>query len=259
MYIVRLIHWKPEEAETQIETLTSAGYQVASEPMSPAVLRGIRENPPDALLIDLNRLPSQGRDMALNLRKTKATRNVPIIFIDGDPGKVAKIKGLLPDAIYTTWDELPGTLPEAIENPPADPVVPESIMAAYSGTPLPKKLGIRKGSTVALIDAPQGFEDVLDDLPDDITFVREFNNDCDVTLWFNTSEERLQRQVGPVGEIAGDGKLWIIWPKKSSDIESDLTQIVVRKVGLESGLVDYKIAAIDKTWSGLCFTKRKVK
>ena len=259
MYIIRLIHWKPEEAETQIQALISAGYKIASEPISPAVLRGIRENPPDALLIDLNRMPSQGRDLALNFRKTKATRKVPIIFIDGDPRKVAKIKDLLPDAIYATWDELLGNLPEAIENPPVDPVVPESIMAAYSGTPLPKKLGIRKGSTVALIDAPQGFEDILDDLPSGITFVRELNTNCDVTLWFNTSKERFQQQVGPVGEIAGDGKLWIIWPKKTSGIESDLTQVVVRKVGIESGLVDYKIAAIDKTWSGLCFTKRKIK
>jgi hypothetical protein len=254
---VRLIHWNAAEAEERAERLRSAGYQIDYEQLDPAGLRQMRKDPPSTIVIDLSRLPSQGRDTALGFRKHKATRYVPLVFVEGDPKKVARIKELLPDAVYTTWAEIGKSLQHAIDNPPTDPMVPDSTMAGYSGTPLPKKLGIKVNSVVALIDAPDGFEGTLDDLPEGAVLTREVPDQSDVTLWFTRSREDLDQGIERMSSFAEKGGLWIIWPKKASGVASDLSQTVVRETGLASGLVDFKVAAINATWSGLRFTQRK--
>lgn len=254
---IRIIHWKPAEIREQVDRLIQAGYQVENELFSPDILRVMRETPPDAVLIDLSRLPSQGRDLGLNIRKTKATRFVPIVFLEGDKKKVDMVKETLPDAWYSSWVSIEDDLPDAIASPVTEPVVPDSVMAGYSGTTLPKKLGIKQGATVVLIDPPDGFERTLGEIPADVSLVYTLSADCDVTIWFNRSREAYERDIEHIGEIAGGGRLWILWPKKSSSVKSDLSQTIVRNIGLDSGLVDYKVAAIDDVWSGLCFTKRK--
>lgn len=253
---IRLIHWNADTAQERVGILGEVGYRIDYDPITNEVLQAIKAEPPDALVIDLSRAPSQGRDMGIYFRKYKNTRNVPIIFVGGSPEKVAKVKQTLPDAVYTSWSDITDVLPDAIVDPPESPHVPESLMAGYSGTPLPKKLGIRHGSTVALLNAPDGFEGVLGDLPDGVIVLRELADGAAVTLWFIKYRDVLITDIERIGSVAGDGKLWIVWPKKSSGVESDLTQVVVRKVGLDIDLVDFKIAAIDETWSGLCFTKR---
>lgn len=75
--------------------------------------------------------------------------------------------------------------------------------------------------------------------------------------WFTTSRKDLEQRIGQMGALAGKDGLWILWPKASAGLATDLTQAVVREMGLAAGLVDYKIAAIDATWSGLRFTRRK--
>ena len=259
MHRVRVIHWKPDEVRGSLEQLREAGYQVEFDPLTNDILRAIKSEPPDAVVIDLSRMPSQGRDMAIYLRKYKATRRVPILFVEGLPEKVERVQQSLPDAIYTTWSEIGKALEDAISNPPEQPLVPDSLFSGYSGTPLPKKLGVKPDSILALLDAPQGFEGTLGELPDKVAVQRHLEQRPDVTLWFLTEKEELDFGIERVGAIAGDGRLWIVWPKKSSGVKSDISQVVVRKVGLDSGLVDFKIAAIDETWSGLCFTKRKQK
>ena len=82
---------------------------------------------------------------------------------------------------------------------------------------------------------------------------------CDLAVWFVESKEELEKHVTEVAPLADKHGLWIAWPKKSSGIRSDLTQVVVRRVAESAGLVDYKISAIDKTWSGLRFTFKKSK
>jgi hypothetical protein len=257
MHRVCLIHWKAEELQERVDRLRSAGFEVDGEPLSPASLRKMREDPPSAVVIDLSRVPSQGRDFALSIRRRKATRHVPLVFVEGDPTKLARVKELLPDAIYTTWIDIGEALESAIANPSVEPVVPDSAMAAYSGTPLPKKLGIKTGSVVILVGAPADFETTLGNLPEGATLHRGELEGSDVTLWFITSRAELEREVARMGDYAHKGGLWIIWPKKASSVKSDLTQNVVRQVGLASGLVDFKVAAIDATWSGLRFTQRK--
>jgi hypothetical protein len=257
MHRVRLISWKAPEAERGAAHLRELGYEVGAQPLTPALLRALRETPADAFVIDLSRLPSQGRDVAVGLRIHKATRHVPLVFIGGAPDKVARVRELLPDALYTDWDGIGAALADAIAHPPLDPVVPASQMAGYSGTPLPKKLGIKSGSTVVLVEAPEGFDETLDGLPDGVVLHWSAAEAADVTVWFVRSLEALRDGIAHMAPLRGAGRLWIAWPKKASGVESDVSERLVREVGLAAGLVDFKIAAIDATWSGLCFTRRK--
>jgi hypothetical protein len=259
MHRVRLLHWNEEEARERAQPLCDLGYEVEHGALDRASLRRLRAEPPDAMVIDLNRLPSQGRDVALGIRTYKATRHVPLVFVGGVPEKVARVRDLLPDAVYTTWREIDAALAEAIAHPPPDPVVPESLMAGYAGTPLPKKLGVKAGSTVALVDAPAGFEGTLGELPAGVRVHRATDESGDVTLWFVRSAAGLECGLQRMIPAAASGALWIVWPKKASGVASDLSQAVVRAAGLAAGLVDYKVCSVDATWSGLCFTQRKDK
>ncbi len=257
MHRVRLIHWKESEAEEKVEILKKAGYKVETSLLDPDSLRQMRQDPPAAFVIDLDRLPSQGRDFALGILINKATRNVPLVFVGGELEKVKGIQELLPDAVYTQWDQIDDPLRKVIEFPLIDPGVPSSIMAGYSGTPLPKKLGIKENTIVALVNAPNGLKETLGELPEGAVLRSGLQSIGDLTLWFVRSRAELEKGMRKMVDFGDSAGLWIIWPKKSSGVESDLTQNIVRKIGLASGLVDFKISAIDKTWSGLRFTKRK--
>jgi hypothetical protein len=121
-------------------------------------------------------------------------------------------------------------------------------MAGYSGTPLPKKLGIKEGHRVAILRAPDGFHNTLGALPDGVAVRDRARRSLDVILLFvrrrNYLERRFERLVAALGPAGG---LWIAWPKKSSGIETDLDQSAVMEVGLARGLVDNKVCAIDET------------
>jgi hypothetical protein len=240
--------------------LESAGYEVRTDLIpGPAFLRRLKLDPPAAVVIDLSRLPSQGREAAWAIRHTAALRGLPLLFVDGDPVKVARIRDLLPDAAYTTWGDILGAVKRAIDSPPANPIVPESIFAAYSGTPLPRKLGIKKGFAVTLIHAPTDFVKTLGELPEGVVLSGSVTRNCSLILWFLRSRSELEKGIQRMATAAESRPLWIIWPKKSGSFVSDLTQQHVRKSGLEAGLVDYKICAVDATWSGLLFRSRKPK
>jgi hypothetical protein len=259
---IRLIHWNAIEAEVRAAKLQAAGYAVTYGPINPAAIRELRDDPPSAVLIDLTRLPSQGRDLGLLFRKYATTRHVPLVFVEGEPAKIARVKALLPDAVYTTWGQIRGALKQAIAHPLEQVAVPESTFAAYAGVPLVKKLGLKANGTVALVNAPKGFERTLGELPEGVMFHRYSRNvqsGCDLILWFTTSRADLERHIEPIRERVGQDGLWIIWPKKASGVATDLTQVVVRQVGLASGLVDYKVCSIDATWTGLRFALRNAK
>ena len=254
---IRLICWKEDRASELAAKLEAAGFTVDAGAIDGTALRAIGQAPPDAVVIDLGRLPAQGRDVGITLRTTARSRHTPLVFVDGAESKIARTREVLPDASYTSRDEMIASIRQAIAKPPINPVVPESNFAGYSGTPLPKKLGVKEKSTVSLVEAPKDFETTLGELPSGATVIRRTEPDADVTLWFLSSLDDLHKGIDRMGEIAGDGRLWICWPKKASGIVSDVTQNEVRSIGLASGLVDFKICAIDSTWSGLCFTRRK--
>jgi len=253
---LRLFHWNEEEARARARELRALAYRVVHGPFARDELRKLRANPPAAALIDLSRLPSHGRDVAMAIRESKSTRDIPLVFVGGAGDKVARIRRQLPDATYTTWGRIAGALERAIERPPAQPLVPSSRLAGYSGTPLPKKLGIKSGHVVALAGAPAGIEQTLGELPEGVTLRRQVRGRCDLVLWFVRSRSEVERRVERLGNLARDA-IWIAWPKQASGAKTDLTQADVRRAGLNAGLVDYKICSIDATWSGLKFTRRK--
>jgi len=256
---VRLIHWQPAEAAERSAKLEACGYEVEYGELDGASYRALRESPPAAFVIDLSRLPSHGRDVGTGLRGFKATRHVPIIFVAGEPEKVARIKETLPAATYTTWGKIRGALKSAIANAPADPVKPASNLAGYSGTPLPKKLGIKPNSVVALINAPKDFAATLGELPEGVKFTKRATGKPDLIIWFLRLRIELEDRVNEMRELTGAGGIWLAWPKQASGVAGDLTQAIVRETALAAGLVDYKVCAIDATWSGLKFARRKAK
>jgi hypothetical protein len=125
-------------------------------------------------------------------------------------------------------------------------------MAGYSGTPLPRKLGVKAGHRLALIDPPPGFDTTLGSLPDGVAVRTSARGKLDVVVCFVTARAALERRFDSLKRaIFPDGGLWIAWPKRASDLETDLTEDVVRAVALAHGVVDNKVCAIDETWSGL--------
>ena len=130
-------------------------------------------------------------------------------------------------------------------------------MAGYSSTPLPKKLGIKEGSRLAFVNAPADFETYLGPLPDGAEVVKRLTKPLDLVVLFVTSERSLARDFAKLAEkLATNGMIWVAWPKKSSGVATDLLFERVQRIGLDAGLVDVKICAIDETWSGLKFVIR---
>jgi hypothetical protein len=133
-------------------------------------------------------------------------------------------------------------------------------MAGYSGTPLPKKLGIKEGHRVAFLASPEGFEDSLGDLGE-VTIESSLagKSAFDVIVLFTKSRTELAKKFSGIAKrLDPAGGFWVAWPKKSSGEKTDLTEDVVRDIALEVGLVDNKVCAIDETWSGLrCVIRKK--
>jgi hypothetical protein len=122
-------------------------------------------------------------------------------------------------------------------------------MAGYSGTPLPKKLGIVAGSTVALVGEPDA---LIGALPDGVTVKRHVRGKADVVVAFFTERREFERRIDSLGRmIFPAGGLWVAWPKRASGVVTTMDENVVRSVALPLGLVDNKVCAIDATWSGL--------
>ena len=254
---VRLVHWHAAEAAERGRLLRKAGYRPETGPITSQTLRELSAKPPAAVVIDLARQPSQGRDVGVAIRHRKATRHIPLVFVGGDKRNSASVRQHLPDATFASWRGIKGALRRAIAHPPATPAVPAGVMAGYSGTPLVKKLGIKPQTRVALVDAPKDFEQTLGTLPPGVTIQSGNRGRRDLTIWFVSSRSVLRRRVSAMVRHGDGGGLWIAWPKQASGIKTDVTQHEVRRSGLDAGLVDYKICAIDETWSGLKFSKRR--
>jgi len=131
-------------------------------------------------------------------------------------------------------------------------------MAGYSGTPLVKKLGIKEAASVLLVNPPEGFLEMLGPLPANAKIVSGRGREkLDVVLLFVLSQKKLKQEFARLAaRLKPAGGLWVCWPKKASGVETDLTENVIREVGLVAGLVDNKVCAVDETWSGLRFVIR---
>jgi hypothetical protein len=254
---VRLIHWNPDEGGERAGSLRRGGVATDFGPWSGDTLKRIGNDPPEAVIIDLTRMPSQGRDVAIALRIRKSTRHIPILFAGGTKEKVGGIRKLLPDAVYSSWDGIFDSIRNAVDNSPVEPLVPSSRFAGYSGRSLPVKLGISSGTGLLLLDPPGDFEKTLGSLPEGVRIRKRAAGMSDVIIMFCRSISDLDQRLEKAKSLMEEGgSLWIAWQKKASGSGSDLTQASVRRKGLDSGLVDYKICSIDDVWSGLRFARR---
>jgi hypothetical protein len=255
---IRLVHWKEEEVPERAARIEAEGFEVDGRvPGSSIGIKQLREDPPAGFVIDLGRLPSHGLEVARSLRDSKALRQIPIVFVDGAEEKVAKIRERLPDATYVAWDDIGAGLRHALDNPISDPVVPVSSSGPQSGRSLVQKLGVKAGTTIALLDAPEGFEKALAPLPDGVVLRRGNRGGREMTIWFTTSARQLRRRFDAVAKAVGEGMLWMAWPKRASGVDTDLTEDVIRHLALDREMVDTKVCAIDETWSGLRLTRRR--
>lgn len=254
---IRYIHWNREEANVRARIFKDAGFEVDCDlPAGSSFLKELEAKRTDAIVIDLSRIPSQGRDLAVAIRRRKGTRHIPIIFVHDEVAKVEKIGEVLPDVASAGWDQIVEAVEEALKRGAEDVVIPESEFAAYAGKPLAEKLGIKAGNRVANVGAPSDLSGSLNGLPAGVKWVAEIDERTDLVLWFVHSVEQLKEELEAIVDAAKGAPVWIAWPKGGSAREGDLTQQVVRETAMKAGLVDYKICSIDSRWSGLLFTWR---
>lgn len=130
-------------------------------------------------------------------------------------------------------------------------------MAGYSGTPLARKLGIKANMQVLMVNAPDSLMGDLEPLPEGVRFGTEASELVDMLLFFTKSRAVLEGNFGRFSaQIRRNGMVWVCWPKKAAKVPTDLNGNVVRELGLATGMVDVKVCAVDKVWSGLKFVIR---
>jgi hypothetical protein len=122
----------------------------------------------------------------------------------------------------------------------------------YAGTPLGKKLGIKEGFKIRLVNEPANYFDLVADMPENVTRVNDKKTRKDLVHYFTKKTADLQRDITSLrNEIFPNGTIWISWPKKTANLETDVTEDVIRNIALANGLVDVKVCAVDEIWSGL--------
>lgn len=257
METVRLISSHPKIAERAI-LLESKGVRIDASPLEKvsSVVGEMARLNPAVLVLDLDKVPSRGREIAIALRTSKSARHIPILFAGGLPEKIERIRSEIPDVHFAEWKNASREVSRLLKQP-------KTMHAAlpdrdYSATPLPKKLGIRERMTLALLGAPDGFVEVLDDLPEGASMASRITAKTGLALCFVRSWAELSGTVDLVAAQLPEGaSVWIIYPKRGTRHASDLNENVVRDAGLGAGLVDYKVASIDSEWSALKFAHRK--
>lgn len=250
---VLVIHRKPAMAAERTRRLCSDGLDATAYPvLGPRAFREIRANPPAAILIDLTELPSYGRTMGVLLREQKGTRNIPLVFLKGDPEKAARVREVLPDAVFATWPNCAPAILRAIERAPAEGAAPK-----VAGTPLAKKLRIAEDSAVAILEAPDNIGDILGPLPKGVRIGKKMG-DADLALFFVKSAATLARALPRLAPQMTPGRtLWICWPKRTSSMPCDLSLSSIREMVRPYGMIDSKICAVDETWSGTAISRRR--
>ena len=244
---VLVIHRDIAEASQRAARLRALGFDAAPyRSLGAKGFRGIRQDPPNTILIDLTQLPSYGKAMGVLIRQQKSLGVIPLVFIEGDPDKAAQVRDILPDAVYTTWAKAEAAIHRAIQHAPTEAIPPRT-----PRTSLLTKLGIGKQSRVALLHPPEGFE-----LPD-VQTQRQVG-EADVVMLFFRKSVALGRELpGIAGMMRPGRRVWVLWPKKASGADTDLTMVRIRHIVAGVGLVDYKVCAVDEMWSAMVLGKRR--
>ena len=251
---IRLFHWNATEAKPLIEQLRAGGYTVdyPGDRILERRFGSLSQSPPHAILIDLTRLPSQGRHLAVAIRSKEKMRSIPIVFVDGDPEKVEKIREELPDAIYATRSRVASALKRA--KPLVSPAAPP-----YSNRTTAQKLGIREGACAGVVDAPRDYAQVIGALPAGASFEEDPEGALTVTLWFVRQPGEYLAALPRIRALAGKSRLWIIYPKQQGRQKNKggITLFFIRDEGLAVGLVHYKTCSLDATWTGMLLAPMK--
>jgi hypothetical protein len=248
---VILLHWKQEEILDRAARLAG----LAVDPYVPVQGEGMKGlkafDTPDAFVISLERLPSHGRDIGWHLMQQKATRQIPLVYVGGDPAKVAKIRELLPEAVYTSWDEAAEAVRMALAAPAGVPVRKPPVVSA---APLHAKIGLKAGMHIALIGAPAPLEQLVPALPEGIA-IQEMPapGETAMTLWFVRSEDEFLEEIPTIARLLGDKpRLWIFYRKGKG-----VTWTGMLESAGTHGLAQFKIMRLDDVWSGVAFGRAR--
>lgn len=254
---VRLFHWNETEAAERTGWLTQAGFDADFDfKVEPGFVTRLQARRPQVLVIDLSRLPSHGREVGVYARRSKGTRSIPLVFVGGDPEKVKKIRALIPDAVYTEWGAIKGAVRRALRDAPPAPVLPDPYMQRWSGNTLAAKLGLKPGMQVALLGAPDGFDEFVR-APEGVQFATRLENKAEMVILFARSTDELDLLLAPVAPRLEGRRLWICWPKAAAATRagrSDLTQFVVLESARAYSLRTSKIMSVDSGWSAMKFS-----
>lgn len=247
-----LLHWKQEEIGERAAHLK--GFSVdLYVPVQGEGMKGLKAfGIPDAFVISLERLPSHGRDIGWHLLQQKSTRQIPIVYVGGDPEKVAKIRELLPQAIYTTWAKVAAAVRKALANPAA---VPVRKPVALSASPLHTKLGLKPNMHIALIGAPAPLETLAPGLPDGIVVHEMPSPDGAIamTLWFVRSEDEFLQELPEIAPLLGNKpRLWVFYRKGKG-----VTWMGMLEAAAAQGLAQFKVMRLDDIWAGVGFGRAR--
>lgn len=259
---LRLVCWNGADAERHAAELRRAGYRVIAEPLANpgGAVRYFRELDPDAVVIDLDRLPSHGRELGMSLGASKSTSHLRLIFAGGLAAKVDPIRTALPGAIFTAWEDAPAAIERAMSQAPAPRLRSRELPKATGPGTLERKLDIKPQTRFAIV-APSGvgawLSELLTSVPDGAVEQRRLNASTTLALFVVSARRELVRAFTQASaSLPPIASLWIVHPKQSSLLAADFNQDDVREAGLSRGFVDYKVCAVDKDWSALKFARR---
>lgn len=254
---VSLIHWNEKERLERISQLALINIEVLEGIIAgPQFAKALEAARPDAVVIDLSRLPSKGRDLGIMIRARAGTRQIPIVFVEGAEDKVNAIHELLPDAEFTNWAQIQPVLNRVVNIKDKPFIAQSSVFAAYSQKPLAVKLGIKTGSRVCLIGESEALLGDSESLPAGVSVTTEVVENAALYLWCMSSQAELSNNLALIKMHVKHAPSWVGWPKKEAGSKSDLNQSVVREQCMAVGMVDYKICSINEKWSALLFAWR---
>lgn len=256
MITIRYVHWKAAEAEERADRIRQLGFEVDADACDgPACARALRESLPDAVVIDLARLPSHGRHLGEFLRQGKRTRGLPLVYVGGEAAKVERVRESLPDAAFCDWEELAEAVQTAIAAPRSPAAsAPTGIATA---APLRQKLGLPDNAAVALIDAPAEVEQALTAAAPDVEFRPTLRGKHELVVWCVRHLADWEKKIDRMAAHAGQGRLWIVWPKQAGERAADVNLNRLRRRGRPFGLIDFKVCSLCDDWSAARFTLQK--
>jgi hypothetical protein len=263
---LRLICWNEADASARAASLQRAGYRVIADPPENAggMVRYFRELAPDVVVIDLDRLPSQGRELGLSLRASKSTSHLRLVFAGGVPAKIELVRAAIPDAIFTPWNSGVAAAIERAVAQPDPPRLPSREPSRKTGPgSLERKLDIKPQTHFAIVSVNRSdsawLDELLTSIPEDAMRQRRIDATTTLALFPVATRRDLMRAFEQARtSLLPKASLWIVHPKQTSPLAADFNQDDVREAGLAHGFVDYKVCAVDKDWSALKFARRAV-